>query len=83
MASKKTAVATKKAQVQASQAPVQAQSPKAVAPKKDEVKKEALAIVKASNEQTLASIVRALNGTFAASEPRSGGSWYRIRLYAK
>ena len=75
MARKKTAVAAKKAQVQA----LQAQAPKT----EKAPKSPALAILKAANEQTLATIVKALNGAFTVSEPKTGGSWFRVRLYAR
>lgn len=62
----------------------QVQAPKAEAPKAEaKVKREALAILKASDEKTLAVITKALNGAFDVSEPKSGGTFYRVRLFAK
>lgn len=74
MAKARTAVATKK----------QAQAPKAPAPKAEaKVKREALGILKTTDKATLETIIKALNGTFAVSDVKTGGSFFRVRLYSK
>lgn len=81
MAKARTAVATRgKPQVQAPQVPVQAQAPKG----KDEAKapkvEPPLGILKATSETNLTAITKVLGAAFQVTEPRSGGSFYRVRI---
>ena len=76
MASTKQAKAQK---VQVQKAPPPSPAPKG----KDEAKApkvEPLGILKATSEANLAAVTKVLGAAFQVTEPRSGGSFFRVRI---